>query len=66
MYFNNVYRIQQLSSPSNVHYHANLSCLCQRCPNFDPNTLEVPDDIQVKLLPIHMLFPVQALGVTFN
>ena len=66
MYYNNVYGRQQLSSPSNVHYHANLSCLCQRCPNFDPNTVEVPDDVQAKLLPIHMLFLVQALGVTFN
>ena len=66
MYFSNVYGRRQLSSPSNVHYHANLSCLRQRCPNFNPNTVEVTDDVQAKLLPIHMLFLVQALGVTFN
>ena len=64
MYYNNVYERQQLSSPSNVPYHANLSCSRQRCPNFDLNAVEVPDDVKAKLLPIHWLFLLQTFGLT--
>ena len=42
MYNNNVYGRQKLSSPSNVHYHANLSYPCQ----VDSNVVEAPDDIK--------------------
>ena len=40
LYFNNVSGQQQLSTPSNVHYHATLSCPRQRCPTFDPNLIK--------------------------
>ena len=44
-------------------YHANLSCPHQRCPNFDPNAVEVPDDVKAKRLPVHWLFLVQTFGL---
>ena len=65
-YFNNVMGRQQLSALSNVHYHANLSCPRQRCPSFDPNQIEVPDDVKEKLQPTHWLFLVQTFGLTLS
>ena len=66
LYFNNVTGRQQLSTPSNVHYHANLSCPRQRCPDFDPNKVEVPHDVKKRLQPAHWLFLVQTFGLTLT
>ena len=68
LYFNNVTGWQQLSAPSNVHYHANLFCPRQRCPNFNPNNnnVEVPDDVKDTLLPAHWLFLFQTFGLSLN
>ena len=55
--------IAALSAPYNVHYHANLSCPRQRCPNFDPNKVEVPDEVKEKLLAAHWLYIVQTFGL---
>lgn len=66
LYFNNVTGRQQLSAPSNVHYHANLFCPRQRCLNFNPNNVEVPDDVKDKLLPAHWLFLFQTFGLSLK
>lgn len=66
LYFNNVTVQQQLSAPSNVHYHANMVCPRLRCPNFDPNKVEVPDDVKEKLLPVHWLFLFQTFRLSLT
>lgn len=66
LYFNNVTGRQQLSAPSNVHYYANLFCPRQRCSNFDPNKVEVPDDVKEKLLPAHWLFLFQTFKISLS
>jgi len=53
LYYNVVNCKQQLSSLTNVHYHANLNCLRARFPSFNPNTIHVPDSIKLKLQPEH-------------
>ena len=35
----------------------------QRCPNFDPNKVEVPDEVKEKLLAAHWLYIVQTFGL---
>ena len=53
LYYNVVNGRQQYSSLSNVHYHANTNCPRLRCPDFNPNTVEIPDSVRDKLLPEH-------------
>ena len=48
MYYNVVNCKQQLSSLTNVHYHANSSCPKARFPDFNPRAVQIPDDIKVK------------------
>ena len=66
LYFNNVTGQQQLSASSNAHYYANLICPRQRCSNFDPNKVEVPNDVKEKLLPAHWLFLFQTFGLSLT
>ena len=54
---------QQYSNLSNVHYHANANCPRLRCPDFNPNTVEIPDSVRNKLLPEHWLFLIQVFGI---
>ena len=56
LYYNVVNCKQQLSSLSNVHYHANTTCPRSRFPDFNPHSVEVPDDIKSKLQPEHWIF----------
>ena len=56
LYYNVVNGKQQLSSLSNVHYHANVDCPKIRFPNFNPHSVEVPDDIIGALQPAHWVF----------
>ena len=53
LYYNTVNARQQLSSLSNVHYHANVKCLRIRSTNFDPSAVRINNDIRGKLLEIH-------------
>ena len=56
LYYNVVNCKQQLSSLSNVHYHANTTCPRSRFPDFNPHSVEVPDDMKSKLQPEHWIF----------
>ena len=38
---------------SNVYYHCRPECVWLRCPDFVPPQLEVPDEVQEQLFPIH-------------
>ena len=42
MYYNVVNCKQQLSSLTNVHYHANSSCPKARFPDFNPRAVQIP------------------------
>ena len=53
LYYNVENCKQQLSSLSNVHYHANVSCPKARFSDFNPQQVEVPDDVHQKLNPSH-------------
>ena len=63
MYYNVANARQQSSSLSNVHYHANVECPRARFANFEPSTVEVPDDLKPKLLEAHKLFLFQTFGI---
>ena len=56
LYYNVVNGKQQLSSLSNVHYHANVSCPKIRCPEFNPQDVCVPQQLQGKLQAAHWIF----------
>ena len=63
LYYNVVNGKQQLSALSNVHYHANVSCPRIRFPQFNPQSVQVPQQLQAKLQPAHWLFLLQTFGV---
>lgn len=63
LYYNVVNGKQQLSSLSNVHYHANVSCPKIRYPEFNPQDVRVPQQLQGKLQPAHWIFLLQTFGI---
>ena len=63
LYSNVIYGKQQLSRLTNVHYHANASCPRIRFANFNPNSVQVPEDVGPKLKPEHWLFLLQCFGI---
>ena len=63
LYYNIVNGRQQLSSLSNVHYHANVTCSKSRFPSFDPHAVQVPDEIKPKLLEVHKVFLHKTFGI---
>ena len=63
LYYNVVNGKQQLSSLSNVHYHANVICPKIRFPEFNPHNVRVPQQIQGKLQPSHWIFLLQTFGI---
>jgi hypothetical protein len=63
LYYNAVNQRQQLSALSNVHYHANVVCPRLKFPLFEPNSVEVPEEVRSKLLPEHWLFLLQTFGI---
>ena len=63
LYYNIVNGRQQLSSLSNVHYHANVTCPKSRFPSFDPHAVQVPDEIKPKLLEVHKVFLHKTFGI---
>ena len=63
LYYNVVNGRQQYSSLSYVQYHANTNCPRLQCPDFNPNTVEIPDSVRDKLLPEHWLFLIQVFGI---
>ena len=56
LYYNVPNGWQQLSSLSNVHYHANVECPKVWFANFVPSAILVPDDLKPKLLEVHKVF----------
>ena len=38
----------------------------QRFPTFDPNLIEMPDDVKERLQPTHWFFLVQTFGLTLG
>ena len=54
---------QQLSSLSNVHYHANVTCARARFPDFNPQCVQVPQEIKLRLQPAHWIFLLQTFGI---
>ena len=65
LYYNVVNWKQQLSSPGNVHYHANVDCPKVRFPQFNPHDVRVPQQLQGKLQPSHWIFLLQTFGIVF-
>ena len=63
LYYNVVNGKQQLSSLSNVHYHATVSCPKIRFPKFNPQDVRVPQQLQEKLEPSHWIFLLQTFGI---
>ena len=63
LYYNVVNGKQQLSSLSNVHYHANVSCPKIRFPEFNPQDVRVPQQLQGKLQQSHWIFLLQTFGI---
>ena len=61
--YNAINQRQQLSGITNVHYHANTVCPRLKHPLFDPKTIEIPQDVKVKLNPVHLSFLRQTFGV---
>ena len=55
LYYKVVNCKQQLSSLSNVHYHANTTCPRSHFPDFNPHSVEIPDKIKSKLQPEHWI-----------
>jgi len=55
MYYNVPNAQEQLSSLSNLHYHANVECPRACFANFEPSAVKVPDDLKPKLLEAHKL-----------
>lgn len=64
MYYNVVNCKQQLSSLTNVHYHANSSCPKARFPDFNPRAVQIPDNIKVKLQLDHRIYLFQTFEIT--
>ena len=64
LYYNVPNGRQQLSSLSNVHYHANMECLKVRFANFVPSAVLVPNDLKHKLLEEHKVFLLQTFNIT--
>ena len=63
LYYNTVNVRQQLSSLSNVHYHANVKCPKIRFTNFDPRSVRIPDDVRAKLMEIHKKYLLETFGI---
>lgn len=63
LYYNVVNAKQQLSSLSNVHYHANTSCPKMRFPDFNPCTVHVPPEVKQKLQSLHRAFLQHTFGI---
>lgn len=63
LYYNVVNCKQQLSSLTNVHYHADINCVKVRCPDFNPKTVQIPENIKLKLTPEHWVFLLQTFGI---
>ena len=38
---------------TNAHYHGNATCITIKHPAFQPNCVEIPPDVKVRLLPVH-------------
>ena len=52
-----------LSKFSNIYYHCRSQCVWLRCPDLVPALLEVPDDVQEQLSPIHKSHLVSVFGL---
>ena len=63
LYYNVVNGRQQLSSLSNVHYHANTTCPRIRFPDFNPRTVHVSQDVKDRLQSLHRSFLQQTFGI---
>ena len=63
LYYNVVNARQQLSSLSNVHYHANTTCPRMRFPDFNPCTVHVPQEVKERLQSLHRSFLQQTFGI---
>jgi len=48
---------------SNVYYHCRPECVWLRCPDFVPPQLEVPDEVQEQLSPIHKAHLASVFGL---
>ena len=55
LYYNVVNCKQRYSSLSNVHYHGNTTCPRARFPEFNPHSVEIPEEIKSKLQPEHWI-----------
>ena len=62
LYYNVVNARQQLSSLSNVHYHANTTCPRMCFPDFNPCTVHVPQEVKERLQSLHRSFLQQTFG----
>ena len=63
IYYNVANNRQQLSAPSNVHYHISVNCVRLRCPDFNPLLVQIPPNVKVQLLHVHKLLFHQMFGI---
>ena len=64
VYYNVINNRQQLSSPSNVHYHVDVSCVRLRYPDFNPQAVQIPPDVRMRLQPAHKVMLYQTFGIS--
>ena len=64
VYYSVVNNRQQLSSPSNVHYHVDVRCVRLRYPDFNPLAVQIPPDVRMRLQPAHQIMPHQTFGIS--
>ena len=56
----------QQSRYGNVYYHCNIPCIQSRCPEFQPQMLDIPSMIAMQLLPVHTDYLIKQMPGKFN